>query len=162
TAALHGRSGTWLIDPTSITVVASGASAGSVGDANGAAGTSTIDASTIVNALANGAVTLSATDLVDVEAPIVATTLGGAPRGLPLIATGAGSRVIVNAPILLANGSVALRAVGTVAVNSVVAAMNGTVWLQAAPVGRITEAAGGAVIGRSVGVFAADISLTSS
>jgi filamentous hemagglutinin family protein len=163
TASPGGTVGEWLIDPVSITVVGSGGTAGSVSGANGAAGASTINASTIVNALALGSVTLLASDLIDVTAAINATSLGGSPRGLQLIADGPTGRVRIGAPIVLAGGNVAVRAVSNIELASggVIDVGSGTVWLQTGTNGTITQAAGSAIRSGALGALAADVSLTS-
>ncbi|MEI1211910.1 MBG domain-containing protein, partial [Pseudomonas aeruginosa] len=68
-AAPYGNGGTWLLDPTTLRIVASGGTSGSVGGANGASGDATVNASVVTGALAGGKVTLSASDRLSVEAP---------------------------------------------------------------------------------------------
>ena len=142
TISTSGPVGAWLLDPTSISVVASGGGAGSPNDANQASGASTINAATVVTALASNQVILQASDYVSVDAPIVATSLGGVTPGLQLIATAPGSQIRVNAPILLQDGNLALRAEGDIllgtaapaetdfARRAIIAVGSGTVWLQ--------------------------------
>ena len=163
TASPGGISGNWLIDPVSITVVGSGGTDSTVGGANGAVGASTINAATIVNALALGSVTLLASDLVDITAPIIATSLGGSPSGLQLIADGPAGRVRIGAPITLANGNVAVRAVANIelAAGGVIDVGTGTVWLQTGTNGTITQATGSAIRAGALSALAADIDLTS-
>lgn len=56
-AAPYGNGGTWLLDPTTLRIVASGGTSGSVGGANGASGDATVNASVVTGALAGGKVT---------------------------------------------------------------------------------------------------------
>lgn len=58
--------------------------------------------------------TLSASDRLSVEAPLITSNLGGASRGLELIATGPAGAVDISAPILFRNGSLAIRAGGNI------------------------------------------------
>ncbi|MGC3710887.1 hypothetical protein, partial [Pseudomonas aeruginosa] len=46
-AAPYGIGGTWLLDPTTLRIVASGGTSGSVGGANGASGDATVNASVV-------------------------------------------------------------------------------------------------------------------
>lgn len=46
-AAPYGNGGTWLLDPTTLRIVASGGTSGSVGGANGASGDATVNASVV-------------------------------------------------------------------------------------------------------------------
>uniref|UniRef100_UPI0035662890 MBG domain-containing protein n=1 Tax=Pseudomonas aeruginosa TaxID=287 RepID=UPI0035662890 len=91
-AAPYGNGGTWLLDPTTLRIVASGGTSGSVGGANGASGDATVNASVVTGALAGGKVTLSASDRLSVEAPLITSNLGGASRGLELIAANLAGR----------------------------------------------------------------------
>jgi len=155
--------GTWLIDPTAIKVVASGGSAGSVDAANRAGGMSTISASTIVSALAGGSITLVASDQVTVDAPIVAFVLGGAPNGLQLIADGSDGRVDVNAPIRLANGNLAIRAIKAITLGDA-ATLDvgaGTVWLQTSQDGSIAQTSGSAVLAGGLAAIGGSVDLPS-
>lgn len=73
-----------------------------------------MNASVVTGALAGGKVTLSASDRLSVEAPLITSNLGGASRGLELIATGPAGAVDISAPILFRNGSLAIRAGGNI------------------------------------------------
>lgn len=173
TASPLGANGVWLLDPDSISIVASGGSAGSPTDANNASGASTINASTIVSALASSDVELVATNLISVDAPIIATSLGGPNRGLQLITEGEGSLIRVNAPILLQDGNLALRSEGGIQLGTVgstetdynkraiIAVGNGTVWLQTGADGAITQADNSAIIAANLGMVGGSVQATS-
>lgn len=158
-----GGAGTWLIDPTAIRVVASGGGAGSVDAVNGPGGTSTISAGTIVSALAGAAVTLVASDRVTVEAPIVATLLGGSPNGLQLIADGTDGRVDVNAPIRLTNGNLAIRAMKAITLGEAAAldVGTGTVWLQTGQDGSIAQASSSSILAGGLAANSGTVDLSS-
>ncbi|EKQ70565.1 filamentous hemagglutinin family N-terminal domain protein [Leptolyngbyaceae cyanobacterium JSC-12] len=66
-SAVQGSSGTWLLDPTSITVVAAGGIDPSVAAANANPGASTIDFTVINTALNTGNVTLTASNLITIN-----------------------------------------------------------------------------------------------
>jgi filamentous hemagglutinin family protein len=74
TLALQGETGTWLLDPTTITIVASGGTDLSVGAANANPGASTIDSATIVAALNGANVNLIASNAITVNAAIDTAT----------------------------------------------------------------------------------------
>jgi filamentous hemagglutinin family protein len=154
-----GGGGGWLLDPASITVVPGGGSAGSIDAANAAAGASTIGAGTIVDALAGGSVSLLATDLIDVQTPIIS----GAPNSLQLIADGLAGTVRIGAPIRLANAGLALRGRRAVELNdgAQIDLGSGTAWLQTGTEGRITQAPSSAIVAGSLAALAADVDLTS-
>jgi filamentous hemagglutinin family protein len=154
-----GGNGGWLIDPASITVVSGGGSAGSIDAANAAAGSSTIGAGTIIDALAGGSVTLLATDLIDVQAAIVS----GAASGLQLIADGVAGRVRVGAPIRLADGSLAIRARQAIDLTDAaqIDVGAGTVWLETAIAGRIAQAPGSGILAGRLAALSATVDLGS-
>lgn len=151
-AAPGGIPGHWLIDPATLTVVETGGN-----------GDSTVDAGVIEAALAGGSVTLQATDLIDIQAEIAPTSLGGNPAGLQLIADGANGRVRIAAPIRIIGGNLAVRATRGIDLvgNAVVDAGPGTVWLQTGTAGSITQSADSAILAGALGLYAADISLPS-
>ncbi|MBM2556277.1 two-partner secretion system adhesin CdrA [Pseudomonas aeruginosa] len=144
-AAPYGNGGTWLLDPTTLRIVASGGTSGSVGGANGASGDATVNASVVTGALAGGKVTLSASDRLSVEAPLITSNLGGASRGLELIATGPAGAVDISAPILFRNGSLAIRAGGNInflsggtpQTSGIVDLGSGTLWMQTSTAGNL-------------------------
>lgn len=165
-----GRTGLWLLDPTSLAIVASGGSACSPGNANTATGASSINASTVVTALAANSVQLVADDLITVDAPIVAA---GSPGGLELITTGLNSEIRVNAPILLQNGNLALRAEGNILLGTVgstetdftkraiIATGSGTLWMQTRATGSIIQADNSAILAENIGAIGGAVSLGS-
>jgi filamentous hemagglutinin family protein len=159
TLAPGSTAGDWLLDPASLTVVASGGSAASVGAANTASGSSTIDGSTVDAALAAGNVTLQATNLLDVEAPIAPAS---GSSGLELNATAPTGDVVINAPITIPDGNLSIHAGGSITLtgNAALAFGNGTVWLEAAS-GTITQAAGAGIQAGALGALAQSVSLTS-
>jgi hypothetical protein len=173
TANPRGSNGTWLLDPESIAIVASGGSAASVDDANGAAGISSIDAATVVAALASNDVDLVAANLITVDAPVIATTLGGPSRGLQLITQGPDSEIHVNAPILLQDGNLALRSEGDILLGTVgstetdfnkraiIAVGNGTAWLQTRSTGSIIQADNSAIIAANLAMIGGSVQATS-
>jgi filamentous hemagglutinin family protein len=130
TSALNGTKGTWLLDPTSITVVASDGTDASVGAANANAGDSTINSSTVVSALNGTNVNLVATNVITVNAAIDAssnanagnltltapTTNLNAPIRLKVTSTLSGTATTVNvgASGTVQNGVDASAAGGTV------------------------------------------------
>ncbi|TCM13976.1 filamentous hemagglutinin family protein, partial [Novosphingobium sp. PhB165] len=168
-----GRTGAWLLDPTSLAIVASGGSASTPDEANGAVGLSSINASTVVSALASNSVQLVADNLITVDAPIVATTLAGSPNGLELITTGPDSEIHVNAPILLQNGNLALRAEGNILLGTVgstetdftrraiIATGSGTLWMQTRSTGSIIQADNSAILAENIGAIGGTVSLGS-
>ncbi|MEJ0041154.1 MAG: filamentous hemagglutinin N-terminal domain-containing protein [Rhizomicrobium sp.] len=168
-----GRDGTWLLDPDSIAIVASGGTASSPAAANAATGASSIDAATLVAALASNQVNLIADSLITVDAPVIATALGGSPRGLQLITAGPGSQIRVNAPILLQDGNLALRAEGDILLGTVgstetdfnrraiIAVGSGTVWMQTRATGNIVQADNSAVFAENLALTAGSVSLGS-
>ncbi len=171
-AAPYGNGGTWLLDPTTLRIVASGGTSGSVGGANGANGASgdaTVNASVVTGALAGGKVTLSASDRLSVEAPLITSNLGGASRGLELIATGPAGAVDISAPILFRNGSLAIRAGGNInflsggtpQTSGIVDLGSGTLWMQTSTAGKISQQAGTALIAANLAGRAGSIDLTS-
>ncbi|GBO51894.1 hypothetical protein APA_3475 [Pseudanabaena sp. lw0831] len=93
TSAPQGVSGNWLLDPTSITVVAAGGIDPTVAVANANAGASTIDSSVIVTALGVGNVTLTATNFITVDAAINSASGNGLALNAPT--------TNLNAPITL-------------------------------------------------------------
>ncbi|MCO2226410.1 filamentous hemagglutinin N-terminal domain-containing protein [Pseudomonas aeruginosa] len=168
-AAPYGNGGTWLLDPTTLRIVASGGTAGSVGGANGASGDATVNASVVTGALAGGKVTLSASDRLSVEAPLITNNLGGASRGLELIATGPAGAVDISAPILFRNGSLAIRAGGNInflsggtpQTSGIVDLGSGTLWMQTSTAGKISQQAGTALIAANLAGRAGSIDLAS-
>ncbi|MFK1143801.1 MBG domain-containing protein [Pseudomonas aeruginosa] len=168
-AAPYGNGGTWLLDPTTLRIVASGGTSGSVGGANGASGDATVNASVVTGALAGGKVTLSASDRLSVEAPLITSNLGGASRGLELIATGPAGAVDISAPILFRNGSLAIRAGGNInflsggtpQTSGIVDLGSGTLWMQTSTAGKISQQAGTALIAANLAGRAGSIDLTS-
>ncbi|WP_327785297.1 MBG domain-containing protein [Pseudomonas aeruginosa] len=168
-AAPYGNGGTWLLDPTTLRIVASGGTSGSVGGANGASGDATVNASVVTGALAGGKVTLSASDRLSVEAPLITSNLGGASRGLELIATGPAGAVDISAPILFRNGSLAIRAGGNInflsggtpQTSGIVDLGSGTLWMQTSTAGKIIQQAGTALIAANLAGRAGSIDLTS-
>ncbi|HCI3969532.1 TPA: two-partner secretion system adhesin CdrA [Pseudomonas aeruginosa] len=168
-AAPYGNGGTWLLDPTTLRIVASGGTSGSVGGANGASGDATVNASVVTGALAGGKVTLSASDRLSVEAPLITSNLGGASRGLELIATGPAGAVDISAPILFRNGSLAIRAGGNISflsggtpqTSGIVDLGSGTLWMQTSTAGKISQQAGTALIAANLAGRAGSIDLTS-
>jgi len=151
-AAPAGTPGHWLIDPASITVVETGGN-----------GDSTVDAGVIEAALAGGAVTLQATDLIDIQAEIAATSSGGSPSGLQLIADGSSGRVRIAAPIRISGGNLAVRATSAIEIvgDAVIDTGPGTVWLQTGTAGSISQSAESAILAGALGLHAADITLQS-
>ncbi|TWV97866.1 filamentous hemagglutinin N-terminal domain-containing protein [Pseudomonas aeruginosa] len=168
-AAPYGNGGTWLLDPTTLRIVASGGTSGSVGGANGASGDATVNASVVTGALAGGKVTLSASDRLSVEAPLITSNLGGASRGLELIATGPAGAVDISAPILFRNGSLAIRAGGNInflsggtpQTSGIVDLGSGTLWMQTSTAGKISQQAGTALIAANLAGRAGSIDLAS-
>ncbi|WP_400637250.1 two-partner secretion system adhesin CdrA [Pseudomonas aeruginosa] len=168
-AAPYGNGGTWLLDPTTLRIVASGGTSGSVGGANGASGDATVNASVVTGALAGGKVTLSASDRLSVEAPLITSNLGGASRGLELIATGPAGAVDISAPILFRNGSLAIRAGGNInflsggtpQTSGIVDLGSGTLWMQTSTAGNISQQAGTALIAANLAGRAGSIDLAS-
>ncbi|HBO3671877.1 TPA: two-partner secretion system adhesin CdrA, partial [Pseudomonas aeruginosa] len=168
-AAPYGKGGTWLLDPTTLRIVASGGTSGSVGGANGASGDATVNASVVTGALAGGKVTLSASDRLSVEAPLITSNLGGASRGLELIATGPAGAVDISAPILFRNGSLAIRAGGNInflsggtpQTSGIVDLGSGTLWMQTSTAGKISQQAGTALIAANLAGRAGSIDLAS-
>ncbi|MGU2221342.1 two-partner secretion system adhesin CdrA [Pseudomonas aeruginosa] len=168
-AAPYGNGGTWLLDPTNLRIVASGGTSGSVGGANGASGDATVNASVVTGALAGGKVTLSASDRLSVEAPLITSNLGGASRGLELIATGPAGAVDISAPILFRNGSLAIRAGGNISflsggtpqTSGIVDLGSGTLWMQTSTAGKISQQAGTALIAANLAGRAGSIDLAS-
>ncbi|MFP8277895.1 two-partner secretion system adhesin CdrA [Pseudomonas aeruginosa] len=168
-AAPYGNGGTWLLDPTTLRIVASGGTSGSVGGANGASGDATVNASVVTGALAGGKVTLSASDRLSVEAPLITSNLGGASRGLELIATGPAGAVDISAPILFRNGSLAIRAGGNISflsggtpqTSGIVDLGSGTLWMQISTAGKISQQAGTALIAANLAGRAGSIDLAS-
>ncbi|AWQ83674.1 filamentous hemagglutinin family N-terminal domain protein [Pseudomonas aeruginosa] len=168
-AAPYGNGGTWLLDPTTLRIVASGGTSASVGGANGASGDATVNASVVTGALAGGKVTLSASDRLSVEAPLITSNLGGASRGLELIATGPAGAVDISAPILFRNGSLAIRAGGNInflsggtpQTSGIVDLGSGTLWMQTSTAGKISQQAGTALIAANLAGRAGSIDLAS-
>ncbi|MDP5383960.1 MBG domain-containing protein [Pseudomonas aeruginosa] len=168
-AAPYGNGGTWLLDPTTLRIVASGGTSGSVGGANDASGDATVNASVVTGALAGGKVTLSASDRLSVEAPLITSNLGGASRGLELIATGPAGAVDISAPILFRNGSLAIRAGGNISflnggtpqTSGIVDLGSGTLWMQTSTAGKISQQAGTALIAANLAGRAGSIDLAS-
>jgi len=148
---------------------AQGGTSGSVGGANGASGDATVNASVVTGALAGGKVTLSASDRLSVEAPLITSNLGGASRGLELIATGPAGAVDISAPILFRNGSLAIRAGGNInflsggtpQTSGIVDLGSGTLWMQTSTAGKISQQAGTALIAANLAGRAGSIDLAS-
>ncbi|HEX7853681.1 MAG TPA: MBG domain-containing protein [Sphingobium sp.] len=173
TAGTGGLDGSWLLDPDSIRVIASGGTALTPPDANGAVGTSTINASAVVAALASGKVQLVAKNLIGVEAPIIATSLGGSPKGLELIAGGASGTIRIDAPILLQDGNLALRAVGDIVLGTnaaatdfssraIIAVGSGTVWMQSGFGGTISQASNSAILATNIALIGGSVNVGST
>ncbi|MBF3248899.1 MBG-2 domain-containing protein, partial [Pseudomonas aeruginosa] len=137
--------------------------------ANGASGDATVNASVVTGALAGGKVTLSASDRLSVEAPLITSNLGGASRGLELIATGPAGAVDISAPILFRNGSLAIRAGGNISflsggtpqTSGIVDLGSGTLWMQTSTAGKISQQAGTALIAANLAGRAGSIDLAS-
>jgi filamentous hemagglutinin family protein len=106
TLAPQGEIGTWLLDPTSITVVASGGTDPTVVAANANAGASTINNSVIVAALNGANVTLTATNSIAVNALINSSANAGA------------GNLTLNAPTTNLNAGITLRAGSTLLGNA--------------------------------------------
>ncbi len=173
TAGADGRHGTWLLDPDSIQVVASGGTATTPAGADGALGASTINASSIVMALAANKVQLVARNSIAVDAPIIATTLGGAPAGLELITEGADSQIRINAPILLQNGNLALRADGDILLGTnpgatafeqraIIAVGSGTAWIQSGFGGDVVQAGNSAILATNLALIGGSVNVQST
>ena len=120
TSALNGTKGTWLLDPTSITVVASDGTDASVGAANANAGDSTINSSTVVSALNGTNVNLVATNVITVNAAIDASSNANAGN-LTLTAP----TTNLNAPITLKGASTLSGTATTVNVGASGTVQNG-------------------------------------
>ncbi len=128
-----------------------------------------MNASVVTGALAGGKVTLSASDRLSVEAPLITSNLGGASRGLELIATGPAGAVDISAPILFRNGSLAIRASGNInflsggtpQTSGIVDLGSGTLWMQTSTAGKISQQAGTALIAANLAGRAGSIDLTS-
>ena len=120
TSALNGTKGTWLLDPTSITVVASDGTDASVGAANANAGDSTINSSTVVSALNGTNVNLVATNVITVNAAIDARSNANAGN-LTLTAP----TTNLNAPITLKGASTLSGTATTVNVGASGTVQNG-------------------------------------
>ncbi|MDI9240109.1 MBG domain-containing protein [Lysobacter sp. LF1] len=175
TASTIGHAGTWLLDPDVLQIVGSGGSASTPGQANLGTGVSSINASAIVSALAGGKVQLVASNLISVDAPIIATMLGGFPTpGLELIGEGPNADVSVNAPILLENGHLAIRAAGDIRLGTdnpgatdfehraIIAVGNGTVWMETPEAGSITQAANSAVLANNLALISGSVDVGST
>jgi filamentous hemagglutinin family protein len=93
TSSPQGLSGNWLLDPTSITVVAAGGIDPTVAAANANAGASTINSAVIETALGVGNVTLTATNTITVDAAINSASGNGLVLNAPT--------TNLNAPITL-------------------------------------------------------------
>ena len=114
-------------------------------------------------------VTLSASDRLSVEAPLITSNLGGASRGLELIATGPAGAVDISAPILFRNGSLAIRAGGNInflsggtpQTSGIVDLGSGTLWMQTSTAGKISQQAGTALIAANLAGRAGSIDLAS-
>ncbi|HEJ3433766.1 TPA: hemagglutination protein, partial [Pseudomonas aeruginosa] len=132
-------------------------------------GDATVNASVVTGALAGGKVTLSASDRLSVEAPLITSNLGGASRGLELIATGPAGAVDISAPILFRNGSLAIRAGGNInflsggtpQTSGIVDLGSGTLWMQTSTAGKISQQAGTALIAANLAGRAGSIDLAS-
>lgn len=128
-----------------------------------------MNASVVTGALAGGKVTLSASDRLSVEAPLITSNLGGASRGLELIATGPAGAVDISAPILFRNGSLAIRAGGNInflsggtpQTSGIVDLGSGTLWMQTSTAGKISQQAGTALIAANLAGRAGSIDLAS-
>lgn len=172
TAGLNGLNGTWLIDPDSIAIVSGGGLSASPHAANLAAGVTTIDAATVAAALAFNKVLLVAQNTISVDAPVVVTAPGGSPSGLELIAEGMASDIVVNAPILLNDSNIAMRAGGSIVLGSNPAEADfnaraildvgaGAIWLQTRDTGSIRQAPNSAIIAQAVALIAGDVDAAS-
>jgi filamentous hemagglutinin family protein len=106
TFAPQGKIGTWMLDPTSITVVASGGTDATVGAANANAGASTINNSVIVAALNDANVTLTATNAITVNALIDSS------------ANAVGGDLVLNAPTTNLNAAITLKALSKLSGNA--------------------------------------------
>ena len=101
TSALQGETGTWLLDPTTITVVPSGGTDATVAAANANAGASTINNSTIVSALNGTDVNLTATNAITVNAAINSS------------ANASSGNLALTAPTTNLNAPITLKAAGS-------------------------------------------------
>ncbi|WP_434684986.1 choice-of-anchor Q domain-containing protein [Pseudanabaena minima] len=142
TSAFQGETGTWLLDPTTITVVASGGIDATVAAANANPVASTIDSATIVAALNGANVNLIASNAITVDAAIDTAT----PNF-----TGA---LILSAPTANLNAPITLRAgiplTGTATTVNVGAG------------GRVQNGVDVAVAGATVNLAAATYTLTNT
>jgi hypothetical protein len=94
--AWQGEPGTWLLDPTNLTVVQTGGTETTVADANNKIGDSKINAETVVAALNGTNVTLLADKTITVDAAINA------------IGNGAGGNLVLQAPTANLNQRITL------------------------------------------------------
>ena len=100
TTAPSGQVGTWLLDPAILEVVASGGTGAIAGGTNNPTTATTIDAATIVAALNTTNVNLQATNEININAKIDASSNVNA-NNLTLTSP----NLNLNAPIVLTNGS---------------------------------------------------------
>jgi len=112
TFAPQGQVGTWLLDPTDLTVVASGGT-GSISSGSNSTADSTINNSTIVAALNGTNVNLTASNDITVNAAIDAS--GNSEAGNLALST---TTANLNAPIILKAGSTLSGTATTVNVGS--------------------------------------------
>nr|WP_314075226.1 filamentous hemagglutinin N-terminal domain-containing protein [uncultured Roseococcus sp.] len=152
-AGSNGRNGTFLIDPTTIEIIAGPGNAdgnfnGSILEANGPApATATISANLLNTGFAGSNIELQATQTITVNATINRTVAGG------LILT-AGTSIVVNAPITVASGDISMSAQNSITIGSQVQTLAGNISLTT------NSLAGGTTINAPVIAGGGNITLT--
>jgi filamentous hemagglutinin family protein len=120
TSSPQGKIGTWLLDPTDLTVVASGGSGTIDGSGNNSSADSSIDSSTIETALNSTNVNLTADNSITVN-NIIDSSGNLIPGNLTLST----QTINLNAPIILAIGSTLSGTANTVNVGITGTVQNG-------------------------------------